>query len=412
LDKKTLPIIVVLVLAVIFYWPILEFLGLVEEPEKSPQLTEQQTDTIVQAQALGSEVQNSSTQPSAIDINNSPPPLPDVVQDSTAVDTLFVNTGKYEVVLTTLGGGPISIRLNDFTYRDGQPIQMMPDSALIAPEARFAGGTFSSSQVHYSCNLGSGTYDATREPLEVVFSYVGAGGALIERTFTFYPDQHHFDMSLNVPEPAKLGFERNYYLFWNSPLGATEPDLEPDYQAMQVAAMMGGSRETLDDFDDDTLHQKVDGDVTWAGVRSRYFAAVLIPKSRAGEGVLAEGRTRNVITDGGSVEERKVIVGLEMPFAAMTPINDDFTIFVGPLDYMMMSEYDVGLEDMLDIGTMPFVGWIIKPFAIGIIWLLPRMYDYVPNYGLVIILFALLVKLVTLPLSLKSFKSMQAMKTL
>jgi len=73
LDKKTLPIIVVLVLAVIFYWPILEFLGLVEEPEKSPQLTEQQTDTIVQAQALGSEVQNSSTQPSAIDINNSPP---------------------------------------------------------------------------------------------------------------------------------------------------------------------------------------------------------------------------------------------------------------------------------------------------------------------------------------------------
>ena len=45
-------------------------------------------------------------------------------------------------------------------------------------------------------------------------------------------------------------------------------------------------------------------------------------------------------------------------------------------------------------------------------WLLPRMYTVIPNYGLVIILFALLVKIVTLPLSMKSFKSMNAMKEL
>jgi YidC/Oxa1 family membrane protein insertase len=43
---------------------------------------------------------------------------------------------------------------------------------------------------------------------------------------------------------------------------------------------------------------------------------------------------------------------------------------------------------------------------------LPRLYDFIPNYGLVIILFALLVKFVTLPLSMKSFKSMQAMRDL
>ncbi|NOY89409.1 MAG: membrane protein insertase YidC, partial [FCB group bacterium] len=71
-----------------------------------------------------------------------------------------------------------------------------------------------------------------------------------------------------------------------------------------------------------------------------------------------------------------------------------------------------GLEDILGIGTTPYVGWIIKPFAIAIIWLLPKMYKVVPNYGFVIILFAFLVKIVTLPLSVKSFKSMNAMKAL
>jgi YidC/Oxa1 family membrane protein insertase len=77
-----------------------------------------------------------------------------------------------------------------------------------------------------------------------------------------------------------------------------------------------------------------------------------------------------------------------------------------------MASYDVELEDMLGIGTTPYVGWIIKPFALAIIWLLPKMHDVIPNYGVVIIIFALLVKLITLPLSLKSFKSMQAMKDL
>jgi YidC/Oxa1 family membrane protein insertase len=85
---------------------------------------------------------------------------------------------------------------------------------------------------------------------------------------------------------------------------------------------------------------------------------------------------------------------------------------VGPLDYWQLSEYDVGLEDMLGIGTTPVVGWLIKPFALAVMWLLPRMYGVIPNYGLVIIIFALLVKIITLPLSMRSFKSMQAMRDL
>ncbi|MCK4633096.1 MAG: membrane protein insertase YidC, partial [candidate division Zixibacteria bacterium] len=109
---------------------------------------------------------------------------------------------------------------------------------------------------------------------------------------------------------------------------------------------------------------------------------------------------------------RHIMAGLEMQFANAPVIADTFTVFVGPLDYTLMSDYEVGLEDILGIGTTPFIGWLIKPFAIAIIWVLPRMYDFIPNYGIVIILFAFLVKMVTLPLSLKSFKSMNAMKML
>ena len=101
-----------------------------------------------------------------------------------------------------------------------------------------------------------------------------------------------------------------------------------------------------------------------------------------------------------------------MQLGAAGSIDDRYRIFIGPLDYTLMSDYEVGLEDMLDIGTTPVVGWLIKPFAIAIMWVLPKMYSVISNYGVVIILFALLVKIVTLPLSMKSFKSMNAMKEL
>jgi len=101
-----------------------------------------------------------------------------------------------------------------------------------------------------------------------------------------------------------------------------------------------------------------------------------------------------------------------MPFANVPVVSDSFSVFVGPMDYLLMSSYDVDLQDILDIGTMPFFGTILKPFAIAIIWLLPKMYNLIPNYGVVIILFALLIKIITLPLSMRQFKSMQAMKDL
>jgi len=417
LDKKTLPIIIALVAVILFYWQILEFFGFVEPPQTPPPGVEQQVDTVrvvdtVPARpgtlAGGPTDQNWMNQP----VDSTTTPGLTEQPDTIAVDTITVVTEKYEVLLSSHGGGPVAITLKDYTYRDGELIQMLPEALAATPEAWFAGGTFKTSNLHYVCNLPPGYYDATDNPLEVVYTYTDPGGAVIERKFTFNPDRHHFDLAFSVSDPSQFGFERKYDMVWNTPLAPTEPALATDYDAFEAAVMLGGSRDKLDDFDDGRLDQKIEGDVAWAGVRSKYFSAVLIPSNRKAEGVMAQGSQREIVTDQGDVNEKQFIVGLEMPFASVSPIADSFTVYVGPLDYMMMEEYGVDLEDMLDIGTFPVIGWLIKPFAIGIMWILPRMYSVIPNYGLVIILFALLVKIITLPLSMKSFKSMQAMKEL
>lgn len=412
MDKKTLPIIIALALLIIFYYPLLQLLGLQEEPKPKPETAEQsqQIDTLSAAapsKTVDNKISDQTSQTSQPGRVNDTVITPSQVDD----DTVIVKTNKFEIALSSHGGGPVALYLNEFKYRDGQRINMLSKAQQATPDFTFAGETFSTSQVDFVCNTVPGEYDVSSQPLELHYRY-SRGGAQIIKHYRFYPDNYHFDLVIELVNGEQIGFERQYEIVWNTPLDVTEPQAEEDYAEMNAVALMAGSRVTLDDFQDNKLNQSFDGQTKWAGVRSKYFTSVIIPRNRAAERVFARGEKMQVSSAAGPIEGREVTIGLTFPFANISSFSDTFTIFVGPLDYQLMADYNVDLEDMLGIGTTPFVGWIIKPFAWAIIWLLPLMYKMISNYGIVIIIFALLVKIITLPLSMKSFKSMQAMKDL
>jgi YidC/Oxa1 family membrane protein insertase len=414
MDKKSLILIIVLIAVVVLYWPIVQYFGLVpKKPAAPPAKT---ADTTAVAQAPTGEQKPATPAPAPVrgdtTINKSAPPAIVLPSDTIPPDTVVVRTKKYVVTLSSHGGGPISIILNDYAYRGGKQIEMLPGAKAVVPEAVFAGGTFSTSSVPFRSSVPKGTYDATTNSFDIAYTFQTPSGGEIIRKFRFNPDRYDYEFALLLNNRDKLGFEREYGVVWNNPLGVTEPDLNTDYMSMEAVAMMSGSREKLTDFKDSLLDQSLAGNTSWAGLNSKYFAAVFIPRSREADGVFAKGTRRTVVGPSGKYQEKKITAGLELSLATVPNVADSFTVFVGPLDYTLMAGYKIGLQDIFGIGTTPFIGWIIKPFALAVIWLLPNMYKFVPNYGFVIILFALLVKLITLPLSLKSFKSMAAMKEL
>jgi len=415
-DKKTIILVAILVLVVIFYFPIIEKLGLYTPPptpaadsisiDTTSVASTEPTDTVVKpAQQPVASTPKEEVEPVEIAVEAT-------VDSSRVPDTIHIVTNTFDIRLTTLGGGPVSLFLNDYTYRDGRPVQMLKEPAQSTPDFSFAGETFKTSSLYFESSLQPGEYHVNSGgDLELAFTYRSESGGEIIKRYRFYPDRYDYELTFELNNTDALGLERKYNIIWNTPLGVTEPQPETDYNAMEAVAMIAGQRETLKDFDDDDkLNQTMTGSVSWAGVRNKYFAAVIIPRNRVGDAAIANGLQRKIPFEDKSIEQKLLTCGMEMQFAGNQNVSDSFSVFVGPLDYTLMAGYDVGLEDILGIGTTPFVGWIIKPFALGIIWLLPRMYDIIPNYGLVIILFAFLVKIVTLPLSLKSFKSMNAMK--
>jgi len=411
-DKKTLPIIIVLALLVMFYWQILQFFGLTPASDQQPaqQIPDTNSQSVTPtdtASTFGRAdiSQTDSLQPTPVDSLQQP-------TEQTETDSVVINTNKYTATLSTKGGGLVSLLLKEHTYRDRSPVEMIPQTDGGVPEARFANGTVATSDLSFQSSREPRSYDVSGQSFSLAYTYTSPSGGKITKTYTFYPDEYHIDLALQITNREQLGFEQQYSINWNSPIGITEPDKKFDHEAIEAVAMQSGSRVKLDDFQNNTLNQSLTGYTSWAGVRSKYFAAIIIPKNKVADAAMAQGEIRNVPSEGDVLQEKYLTAGMELPIEAGSSFTDSFTVFAGPLDYTLMSSYDVQLEDMLDIGTTPYIGWIIKPFALAIIWLLPKMYSFIGNYGVVIILFALLVKLVTLPLSLKSFKSMNAMKEL
>lgn len=421
MDKKTLPIVIVLVLLVIFYPQIWGWLGL---PQPEPQVTPDSTALSSDSLAKAAQPSNTSTATLPVDPNawvtdTSHSAMLDTTtafadtaaQVSTRPDTIVVETKLYRVVLSTIGGGPVAIDLKEHTYRDGTPVRMIPEAVNGAsPDFRFAAGSRSTSQLPYQTETVPGRYDASVNPLAISYRFDRPGGGAITKRYTFLPDSYHFNLAVAVDDRARLGLERGYQLIWNNPLGVTEPDTTTDLAAFQAVAMQSGSRITMGEFNGNQLNQSVTGTTDWAAVRSKYFAAAIMPSGRAAVGAIAVGEKRQITTSQGGTEERLLQAGIEQEVGLEGSFVDSFRVFVGPMDHQVMASYKNQLDDLLDIGTTPFVGWIIKPFAYAIIWLLPILYAVIPNYGLVIILFAILVKLITMPLSIKSMQSMNAMK--
>ncbi|MEO0203247.1 MAG: membrane protein insertase YidC [candidate division WOR-3 bacterium] len=83
-------------------------------------------------------------------------------------------------------------------------------------------------------------------------------------------------------------------------------------------------------------------------------------------------------------------------------LSNSFRFYLGPLDPQILKSIDKRLEVLYDWGF-----FLIAPFSQLIFYSFRFLYSFVHNYGFVIILFSLIIKIIFSPLTYFSYKSMQ-----
>ena len=231
-------------------------------------------------------------------------------------------------------------------------------------------------------------------------------GQKIIKKFVFSKDKYNIDFIVSLKGFDSLVNNNSYYVTWKSGLNPTEKRIHDDAGYSKVYSMLG---KELDEFaignKAEYKKKKITGSVIWSAVRTKYFTSAIISKEKQGRAVIVEGR-------GIPIDKKNIIkrysTTIEMPLNNGTITSDKFTVYIGPLEYNTVRKLGVKLDKVIMSS-----GWyerLFRPFSIAILVSFKFLHNFIPNYGWVIIVFSLLIKIVVYPLTHKSYVSMKKMQ--
>ncbi len=307
---------------------------------------------------------------------------------------ISVESGLWRATLSTRGAALLSWELLEHTGIDDRFIDLVPDGSLGLDVSVTHGATtvdVSEWTFEYGGPMDIVLSDGRSATL--VFEATNAAGMRITREYVFHSDSYLFTAGVSVEGPSGPAAQRDIRIGWPGIMPTEQK--EEDKSLSSVAMIDGGvDRENLGALKKES--KKKSGEIAWATATSRYFMVGVVP---------VDGAFREIEMFGDG-DARTAGFEATMDLGSGTATRT-FTIYAGPQDYLAVLELGLGLEAAVDLGWK-----LTRPLSVITLRALVWTHGLIPNYGLVIILFSILTKLIFYRLTHKSFSEMKRMQDL
>ncbi len=366
MDKKT--IFAVLLILVVF-WISSEFIWKRQKPTTTEQpVTENVMETPV------------SSEPEVQSVTEIP------IETQTDVDIrndIILENNVLKITFTNLGGEITSIQLKEYFLSDKiTPVDLIPDNeSIFNIELQMnTGNVINLRNVAFQHEI----YEESNRLRFIAQTEKG----MIEKTFTL-SDNYQLDFTLKTNGYENL---KGYDLGINSGIADTEEYLKMKSREYKVVGQLDNTitKLTLSKLKES---RELSGNLDWAAVKSKYFTMAVIP------GDLIEVNRLLAFKQNESPAMNLGIITSRQDF------THNFQLYFGPLIYENMKMYSNGIESTVEIGPK-FLQWISKIFMA----FLKFLNSFIPSWGICVLIFAILLKVLLYPLTHKSFESSTKMQ--
>lgn len=169
--------------------------------------------------------------------------------------------------------------------------------------------------------------------------------------------------------------------------------------------------------DVDNLRQKgsqdksINTSLKWIGYKDQFFTSAFIADNNFSEAFLASEDL-----DRDPVYLKKFHSEAVIDYTPMNANVGTFSIFLGPNDYKLFRSYDKDVDkaDRLDLDRVIPLGWPLFRWinTLIIINVFDFLGKFISNYGLIIFLLTIFIKLILFPFTFKSYQSQAKMRVL
>jgi len=322
-------------------------------------------------------------------------------------ESITLENQLVKLTLNTKGGGISAVQLKDFQTHDSLPLMLWEEE-----NSKF-GLTF------YAENKSMNTQDLIFTPVDAqktvdasngqkaVSMRLYAGSGYIEYKYTLAPDSYMMNFDINVVgmQDVISMNQRDITFNWAADIPSQEKGrkFENQYTALYYKF-----------FEDDVDYLSAGGNdqeeikeqkVKWLAFKQQFFSSVLI----------ADETFKGINLKSTSMDENSPILKnfsaeLSLPYQGNGNQSYPMKFYFGPNKYKTLKKYggDIELQSLVDLGWKMFA-WVNKWFVIPIFNFLEK---YIGNYGIIILILTVIIKLILAPLTYKSYLSTAKMKVL
>lgn len=248
------------------------------------------------------------------------------------------------------------------------------------------------------------------DSVSVVATLALANGGVIEKTYTFYGNSYHTNLAVRISGMDGV-MDKKYTLLWQNGLQYQEKNsVDESSQAKAWLAQNGTASEI--DAGAEPKPVETNGVLDFAAIKSKYFVAAIKPSAALSNETLQTTLTGYKMDAPQEGVLEYYDIKLDVPYRNNRV--DNFTVYIGPVDYDILKLY--GLESAFNFATQSFLGLQYIAGPVGEYFILPLLrfvHKYiVSNYGLAIIIFSLVMKLLLHPLTVGQTRTAQKMQLL
>lgn len=323
---------------------------------------------------------------------------------------LTVETDDYRAVISSKGGSIREWELKQFKTWNSYPLQLVndPTGDLNLLFATADGKVINSKVLDFESRYGNNSvvqvHGTDSLKIELV---INLDKKRLVKTLTFTNGSYSFDCEYRFEGMEDVIANFEYQVVWESGLKYAERNSIDESSSATSFCYAGGELTESDASKlNDSVKQTINGKVNWVATRTKYFGLIIIPRSDDNSGGYLSGK-KIPQPDNGALEFYSL--GVKMPYLGKPVESGRFTVYLGPLDYNLLKGYNLNLQEIMPLGF----AWIIRPIAQYVLMPLFQAIHYVvPNWGWVIIVFSIIIKIALYPFSKSSMKSMKKMQAL
>jgi YidC/Oxa1 family membrane protein insertase len=320
---------------------------------------------------------------------------------SIAADERKVLENKFiKVEFSNIGAQPKSVQIKEFKTYDSLELMLFKEK-----RSNLSLNFFTNQQLSTS-NFGFNLYSS--DDTSLVYRLYIDKESFVEYRYTLPAESYMMNFNIrlvgmNRHIPRNISF---LDIEWSIDMPRQEKgyDNEKNYSTIVYKFPNSKSVEDLG-LRKDNATEEVRTKVNWFAFQQQFFSAIMVAKDNFNSGLLSyviypEGDPDNNLMRCNAI--------MQVPYADSPEINIPLEFYYGPNHFKTLKSYDYGFENIVPLGGW-IIGWINRYIVILVFDFLSR---FITNFGLIIFLLTILIKIVISPLTLKSYMSSAKMKVL